>query len=69
MGAAKINLTHEVDGKNTFRIHGTLNEKTIGTNESAGCIRMKNGDVVQLATLLNQFSDLKSLNDVEVILK
>jgi len=69
MGAAKINLTHEVDGKSTFRIHGTLNEKTIGTNESAGCIRMKNGDVVQLATLLNQFSNLKSLNDVNVILK
>ena len=69
MGAAKINLTHEVDGKNTFRIHGTLNEKTIGTNESAGCIRMKNGDVVQLATLLNQFANLKSLNDVKVILK
>ncbi len=69
MGAAKINLTHEVDGKNTFRIHGTLNEKTIGTNESAGCIRMKNGDVVQLATLLNQFANLKSLNDIKVILK
>lgn len=69
MGAAKINLTHEVDGKNTYRIHGTLNEKTIGTNESAGCIRMKNGDVVQLATLLNQFSNLKSLDDVKVILK
>lgn len=69
MGAAKINLTHIVDGKNTYRIHGTLSEKTIGTNESAGCIRMKNGDVVQLATLLNQFANLKSLNDVKVILK
>ena len=69
MGAAKINLTHEVDGKNTFRIHGTLNEKTIGTNESAGCIRMKNGEVLQLATLLNQFANLKSLNDIKVILK
>ena len=69
MGAAKINLTHEVDGKNTYRIHGTLNEKTIGTNESAGCIRMKNNEVVQLATLLNQFSNLKSLDDVKVILK
>ena len=69
MGAAKINLTHEVDGKSTFRIHGTLNEKTIGTNESAGCIRMKNSEVVQLATLLNKFSDLKSLDDVKVILK
>jgi L,D-transpeptidase YcfS len=69
MGAAKINLTHIVDGKNTFRIHGTLNEKTIGTNESAGCIRMKNSDVLQLASLLNDFSQLKSLNDVKVILK
>ena len=69
MGAAKINLTHEVDGKNTFRIHGTLNEKTIGTKESAGCIRMKNGEVLQLATFLNQFANLKSLNDVKVILK
>ena len=69
MGAAKINLTHIVNGKNTFRIHGTLNENTIGTNESAGCIRMKNSDVLQLASLINDFSQLKSLNDVRVILK
>jgi len=69
MGAAKINLTHKVDGKNTFRIHGTLNEKTIGTNESAGCIRMKNNEVVQLATMLNQFASYKSLDDVKVFLK
>ena len=69
MGAAKINLTHKVDGKNTYRIHGTLNEKTIGTNESAGCIRMKNSDVLELATLLNDFADIKSLNSVKVILK
>ena len=69
MGAAKINLTHIVDGKNTFRIHGTLSEKTIGTNESAGCIRMKNSDVLQLTALINDFSQSKSLNDVKVILK
>lgn len=69
MGAAKINLTHIVDGKNTFRIHGTLSEKTIGTNETAGCIRMKNSDVLQLAELINNFSQLKSLNKVKVILK
>ena len=69
MGAAKINLTHIVDGKNTYRIHGTLSEKTIGTNESAGCIRMKNSDVLQLAALINDFSQIKSLNEVKVILK
>ena len=69
MGAAKINLTHEVNGKSTFRIHGTLNEKTIGTNESAGCIRMKNSEVLQLATLMNDFAKSKSLNDVTVVLK
>ena len=69
MGAAKINLTHIVDGKNTYRIHGTLSEKTIGTNESAGCIRMKNSDVLQLAALINDFSQSKSLNEVKVILK
>ena len=69
MGAAKINLTHMVNGKNTYRIHGTLSEKTIGTNESAGCIRMKNSDVLQLAALINDFSQSKSLNEVKVILK
>ncbi|MCB9096407.1 MAG: L,D-transpeptidase family protein [Aliarcobacter sp.] len=69
MGAAKINLTHIVDGKSTYRIHGTLNEKTIGTNESAGCIRMKNSEVVELANLINQFSSMRSLSDVKVVLK
>lgn len=69
MGAAKINLTHIVDGKNTYRIHGTLNESTIGTNESAGCIRMKNSDVLQLANLIKEFSNNKSLDKVKVILK
>ena len=69
MGAAKINLTHIVDGKNTFRIHGTLNEKTIGTNESAGCIRMKNSDVLQLANLINDFASMKSMDKVKVVLK
>ena len=69
MGAAKINLTHMVNGRNTYRIHGTLSEKTIGSNESAGCIRMKNSDVIQLASLINDFSAIKSLNKVKVILK
>ena len=69
MGSAKITLTHIVDGKNTFRIHGTIDEKTIGRNESSGCIRMKNSEVVQLATLLNKFTEEKSIENIKVFLK
>ena len=69
MGAAKITLTHIVDGKNTFRIHGTIDETTIGRNESSGCIRMKNSEVTQLAMLLNKFSNEKKLENIKVFLK
>lgn len=68
MGAAKINLTHIVDGKSTYRIHGTLNEKTIGTKESAGCIRMRNNDVLQLANLIDEFANYKGLDNIKVVL-
>ncbi|MDD2651455.1 MAG: L,D-transpeptidase [Sulfurimonas sp.] len=68
MGEAKINLTHEVDGKNVFRIHGTVNESTIGRSESGGCIRMKNAEVAELATLLQNYSDKKSMKNIKVIL-
>ena len=69
MGSAKINLTHIVDGKNTFRIHGTLDETTIGTNESSGCIRMKNNEVIQLASLLDKFADSRNIDNIKVFLK
>ena len=69
MGSAKINLTHRVDGKDTFRIHGTLSEKTIGSYESAGCIRMKNEEAIQLVEILNEFIDFKSMDAIKVILK
>ena len=69
MGAAKINLTHRVEGQEVYRIHGTLNEDTIGTNESSGCIRMKNNEVMQLASMLNKFASLKSFDNIKVILK
>lgn len=69
MGSAKINLTHRVDGKDTYRIHGTLDEKTIGSYESSGCIRMKNDEVIQLVGILNEFIDFRSMADIKVILK
>ncbi|MGJ0494866.1 L,D-transpeptidase [Aliarcobacter cryaerophilus] len=68
MGMAKLNLTHSVDGNTTYRIHGTLNEKTLGRNESAGCIRMRNNDVVELAILLEEFANIKTLNKIKVVL-
>ncbi|WP_066167369.1 L,D-transpeptidase [Aliarcobacter cryaerophilus] len=68
MGMAKLNLTHNVDGNTTYRIHGTLNEKTLGSNESAGCIRMRNNDVVELAILLEEFANIKTLNKIKVVL-
>ena len=69
MGAAKINLSHKVDGQEVYRIHGTLSENTIGTNESSGCIRMKNKEIVELATLLEKFSKTKNYNNISVILE
>jgi lipoprotein-anchoring transpeptidase ErfK/SrfK len=68
MGMAKINLTHIVDGKNTYRIHGTINEKTIGTHESSGCIRMKNKEVLELANFLKIFTKLKGFHNVHVFI-
>ena len=62
-------LNSNIKGKNTFRIHGTINESTIGTNESSGCIRMKNSEVTQLAMLLKEFSDSKNINNIKVFLK
>ena len=69
MGAAKINLSHRVNGNEVYRIHGTLNEKTIGTNESSGCIRMKNNEIIQLANILNEFANFKDYSNIRVILK
>ena len=68
MGAAKLNLTHVVDGNQTYRIHGTLNEKSIGSKESAGCIRMKNSDVLDLAKIVQEFFDTKGPSKVKVLL-
>ena len=36
------------DKDTLFRIHGTVEPETIGTNVSSGCIRMINQDVIDL---------------------
>ena len=68
MGAAKISLTHVVDGRQTYRIHGTINERTIGKHESDGCIRMKNEDVLVLARFLKEFSSARGIKRILVIM-
>jgi lipoprotein-anchoring transpeptidase ErfK/SrfK len=35
-------------GSSLYRIHGTNEPSTIGTNVSSGCIRMMNKDVIDL---------------------
>jgi lipoprotein-anchoring transpeptidase ErfK/SrfK len=35
-------------GSSMYRIHGTNEPSTIGTNVSSGCIRMMNEDVIDL---------------------
>jgi lipoprotein-anchoring transpeptidase ErfK/SrfK len=35
-------------GSSMYRIHGTNEPSTIGTNVSSGCIRMMNQDVIDL---------------------
>lgn len=66
MGLAKINLSHEVDSKSVYRIHGTQNESTIGSNESGGCIRMKNSEVVELAKLLQNYASKHGMKNIVV---
>jgi lipoprotein-anchoring transpeptidase ErfK/SrfK len=48
LGAKAIYL-----GNSLYRIHGTNDSGSIGTEASSGCIRMHNGHVVHLANLVN----------------
>jgi lipoprotein-anchoring transpeptidase ErfK/SrfK len=47
LGAKAIYL-----GNSLYRIHGTNDSSSIGTEASSGCIRMHNGHVVHLAKLV-----------------
>ena len=49
LGAKAIYL-----GGSLYRIHGTNDSSSIGTEASSGCIRMHNGHVVHLAGLVNK---------------
>jgi lipoprotein-anchoring transpeptidase ErfK/SrfK len=48
LGAKAIYL-----GNSLYRIHGTNDSGSIGTEASSGCIRMHNGHVVHLSSLVD----------------
>lgn len=52
MGAFKISLSHSTSKGAVYRIHGTIDESTIGTRETGGCIRMYNDEGVEFAKSL-----------------
>lgn len=56
LGAKAIYL-----GSTLYRIHGTNDAKSIGTAASSGCIRMHNGHVVHLASLVGPGTTVKVL--------
>ncbi|MBO7298836.1 MAG: L,D-transpeptidase family protein [Kiritimatiellae bacterium] len=48
--------TIRVDG---YGIHGTWDEKTLGTQSSAGCVRMSNKDVEELSMLIPRNTEVE----------
>ena len=51
LGARAMYLFSDGGGHDLgYRIHGTTEPETIGTNVSSGCIRMVNQDIVHLFT-------------------
>ncbi len=56
LGAKAIYL-----GSTLYRIHGTNDTGSIGTASSSGCIRMHNGHVVHLASLIGTGTTVKVL--------
>ena len=45
-------LEGEAVGRTGFAIHGTKEPETIGTDSSRGCVRLHNGDVIEVFNLL-----------------
>jgi len=54
-------LTGDAKGRTGFGIHGTKDPDTIGTASSQGCIRLNNGEVIEVYNMLSP-----SLSTVEV---
>jgi hypothetical protein len=56
-------LKGEAKDRTGFGIHGTLEPETIGTKSSKGCIRLHNGDVIKVYSLLTEVHSLVKVVD------
>ena len=56
-------LRGEAKDRTGFGIHGTIEPETIGTKSSKGCIRLHNGDVVKVYSLLTEVHSLVKVVD------
>jgi murein L,D-transpeptidase YcbB/YkuD len=63
MGRVKLFFT------NLYYIHGTPDEKSIGSAASHGCVRMRNADVIALARLLHERGAAAPNLNIDNILK
>jgi LysM repeat protein len=50
--------THWIDLGDSYGIHGTIEPKSIGKAESAGCVRMRNEDIVEVYNFLVKGSEV-----------
>lgn len=66
LGAAALYLSDE-NGYTLFRIHGNNDPDSIGTNASAGCVRMYNDEVTDLERRVNALIDAGVYIDVELM--
>jgi len=56
-------LRGEAKDRTGFGIHGTIEPETIGTKSSKGCIRLHNGDVIKVYSLLTEVHSLVKVVD------
>ena len=56
-------LRGEAKDRTGFGIHGTIEPETIGTKSSKGCIRLHNGDVIKVYSLLTEVHTLVKVVD------
>ncbi len=51
-------LEGDARGRTGFALHGTKDPETIGTRSSRGCIRLYNGEIIELYSMLEEGKSL-----------